>query len=155
MRTGRHRRRLSLSRRAIATVVATGLSSAGLLGLTASPASADVTRCVGAVNTPGAFACYTSPRFNQSGFEQWDIADFPVVCYGLGCTGDVLWLYKPSDEVTGRFTSVSYLGHSYAVYRPAAAQPYVVASDNPRLDPATTLQVLVLSTSLDVVNGLA
>jgi hypothetical protein len=110
---------------------------------------------VGAVSTPGAFACYTSPRFNQSGFEKTDIADFPPICYGIGCTGDVLAAYTPGGEVGGRFTSVSYLGHSYAVYRPDASQPYVVTSDNARLDQATTLQVLVLSMTLDAANGLS
>jgi hypothetical protein len=150
--SARHRRR-SLSERAVAAVAATGLSSAALVGLSAGPAAADVKRCVGAVDTPGAFACYTSPRFDQSGFQEWDIAEFPVVCYGLGCTGDMLWFYKPGTDVGGRFTSVSYLGHSYSVFRPDASQPYIVASDNQRLDPATVLQVLLVSMALDTTNG--
>lgn len=142
------------TRRAAAALAATSVMSTGLLGLSTGTASADVTRCVGAVSTPGAFACYTSPRFDQSGFQEWDIADFPPVCYGLGCTGDVLWLYKPGGVVGGRFISVYYLGHSYAVYRPDSSQPYVVASDNDRLDDTTALQVVVLSMTLDAANGL-
>ena len=152
------RRRTSMSRpsrkvRALAGLGAVAVSTLGVLGGSAAPALADTTRCVGAVGIPGAFACYTSPRFNQSGFEQTDVAQFPVVCYGLGCSGSVLWVFTPNDDyIGGRFTTVVYLGHTYTVYRPAMSQPYILVSDNPRLDEATTVQVLALSMALDAAN---
>ena len=65
----------------------------------------------------------------------------------------MLWILVPGTNVSGQFTSVYYLNHSYAVYRPAAGQPYIVTSDNPRLDEATTVQVLALSTALDAANA--
>ena len=148
----RHR---SSSRRVRALVglgVALG-SSAGLVGLTAAPASADVTRCVGAVQTPGAFACYSSPRWDHSGFDKTTVAEFPVVCYAISCTTGEFHIFTPNDDVSGRFTSVFYLNHTYTVYRPAASQPYIVTSDNPRLDDATSLQVLALSMALDAENS--
>ncbi|MGB8651308.1 MAG: hypothetical protein WCD35_11665 [Mycobacteriales bacterium] len=43
--------------------------------------SADVTRCVGAVETPGAFACYTSPRFDHIGLTRTTVATVPVAVY--------------------------------------------------------------------------
>jgi len=153
-------RRTPLSRpsrkaRALAGLGAVAVSTLGVVGMSSAPALADTTRCIGAVNTPGAFACYTSPRFNQSGFEQTDVASFPVICYGLGCSGSVLWVYTPNDDyIGGRFTTVSYLGHTYTVYRPAMSQPYILVSDNPRLDAATSLQVMALSMTLDAANGL-
>jgi hypothetical protein len=131
------------------------IATAGVVGGGVGTAAADVTRCVGAVETPGAFACYTSPRFNQSGFQKTDVAEFPVVCYGLGCSGSELWAYSPNDDyTTGRFTTVFYLDHTYTVYRPASSQPYIVTSDNPRLDPVTSLQVMALSAALDAENGI-
>jgi hypothetical protein len=151
----RHRKSAPRTARALVGIGATLVSTVAVIGGSAGAASADITRCVGAVQTPGAFACYTSPRFNQSGFEQTDIAEFPVVCYGIGCTGSVLWAYVPNDSyIDGRFTAISYLGHTYTVYRPAASQPYILTSDNPRLDDATTVEVLALSTTLDAANGL-
>ena len=149
----RHRKSTHRSARALVGIGALLVSTVGVVGATAGSAVADVTRCIGAVETPGAFVCYTSPRFNQSGFQQTDIASFPVICYAAGCTGSVLWVYAPSDYVNGRFTSVVYLDHTYTVYRPAASQPYILTSDNPRLDEATTLQVLALSMALDAANG--
>ena len=66
-----------------------------------------------------------------------------------------LWAYKPNDDyIGGRFTAVSYLGHTYTIYRPADSQPYVLLSDNPKLDPATQAEVLALSMTLDAANGL-
>jgi len=152
----RHRSKSSFRKaRALTVLGAVVVSAAAVVGASAGPASADITRCIGAVETPGAFVCYTSPRFNQSGFQQTDVATFPVVCYGLGCSGSVLWAYSPNDDyIGGRFTSVYYLGHSYAVYRPAASQPYLLTSDNTRLDPLTQAQVLALSAALDAANGL-
>jgi hypothetical protein len=149
------RHRLSSPRRtrALTGLGALLVATAGVVGGSVGTASADITRCVGLVQTPGAFACYTSPRFNQSGFQQTDVAEFPVVCYAAGCTGSVLWAYTPSDYINGRFTSVYYLDHTYTVYRPAASQPYILTSDNPRLDPVTSAEVLVLSSALDAENG--
>ena len=153
-------RRPSMSRpsrkaRALVGLGAIAASTVGVLGVTSAPALADATHCVGAVETPGAFACYTSPRFNQSGFQQFDVMEFPIVCYGVGCTGSVLWLYRPNDDyIGGRFTTVSYLGHTYTIYRPADSQPYILLSDNPKLDPITQAEVMALSMSLDAANGL-
>lgn len=155
MYKGRHRRARSATTRALTAAAAAAVASTGFVAFTAAPAAADISRCVGAVQTPGAFACYTSPRFNQSGFERTDVTDFPVVCYGAGCTGDVLYIYEPGGEVDGRFTSVFYLGHTYEIYRPADSQPYILTSDNPNLDPLTEAQVLALSTTLDTLNGIA
>jgi hypothetical protein len=150
----RHRKPNHRAARAFVGLGAVVASTVGVVGGAVGTASADNTYCIGAVQTPGAFACYTSPRFNNSGFERTDIAEFPVVCYGVGCTGSELWAYAPDDYVNGRFTSVYYLGHSYVVYRPAMSQPYILTSDNPRLDDATTVQVLLLSSALDAANGL-
>ena len=144
----------TIARRLGTLAAATSLAGAGLAAVAAAPASADITRCVGAVQTPGAFACYTSPRFNNSGFQRTTLLDFPVVCYGLGCTSGELTAYQPADSVSGRFTAVSYLGHTYTVYRPAGSQPYVLTSDNPRLDPVVTVEVLALASALDAANGL-
>jgi hypothetical protein len=150
----RHRMPSSRRTRALTGLGALVVATAGVIGGGVGPASADITRCIGAVETPGAFVCYTSPRFNQSGFQQTDVAAFPVVCFAVGCTGSVLWAYTPSDYINGRFTSVFYLDHTYTVYRPATDQPYILTSDNPRLDPATQAQVLILSMALDAANGL-
>ena len=144
----------SLARRLGGVAAATTVAVSTLTALATVPAAADITRCVGAVQTPGAFACYTSPRFNQSGFETQDVATFPIVCYGIGCTSSELTAYMPSGDATGRFTSVSYLGHAYTIYRPAQSQPYVLTSDNPRLDTVTEAEVLALSAALDTANGL-
>jgi hypothetical protein len=82
------------------------------------------------------------------------VAAFPIVCYGVGCTGSVLWAYKPNDDyITGRFTAVYYLGHTYTIYRPAASQPYILTSDNPHFTQAEEAEVLALSTTLDAANG--
>ena len=150
----RHRKSLSRRARALTGIGAMVVATAGVLGGGVGTANADATHCIGAVQTPGAFACYTSPRFNQSGFQQWNIMEFPVVCYGIGCTGDELWAYRPNDDyIGGRFTTVSYLGHTYTIYRPADSQPYILLSDNPKLDEATQLQVIALSMTLDAANG--
>jgi len=142
------------TRRLLALVGVTAATAGSLvIGLPAAPAGADITRCVGAVQTPGAFACYTSPRFTSSGLDKQHVADFPVVCYGLGCTASEFHVFVPGDTVDGRFTAVYYLGHTYTIYHPAESQPYVLTSDNPRLDDATQLQVLVLSMALDTANG--
>jgi hypothetical protein len=148
--------RPSLSRRArvLTGVGAALVSTIGVVAGSTGPAGADTTRCVGAVQTPGAFACYTSPRWDNAGLERESVATFPTICYGLGCTATDFHVFAPGDEVDGRYTSVFYLGHSYTVYRPAATQPFVLTSDNPRLDDATTLQVLALSAALDAANGL-
>ena len=151
--TPRHRSSKPRRARALTGIGALLLATAGVVGGSVGPAAADITRCIGFVQTPGAFACYTSPRFNQSGFQQTDVAAFPVVCYAVGCTGSVLWAYMPSDYINGRFTSVYYLGHTYTVYRPASNQPYVLTSDNQRLDPVTEAEVLALSSALDAANG--
>jgi hypothetical protein len=151
----RHRKSPSRRARALTGVAALVASTAGLVGAGSGNAFADTTHCIGAVETPGAFACYTSPRFNQSGFERTDIMAFPIVCYGVGCTGSVLWAYKPNDDyIHGRFTAISYLGHSYTVYRPAASQPYILTSDNPHFDQAQEAEILALSMTLDAANGL-
>jgi hypothetical protein len=151
----RHRKSSSRRARALTGIGAMLVATAGVVGGGVGTAQADTTHCVGAVQTPGAFACYTSPRFNQSGFERTDIMEFPIVCYGVGCTGSVLWAYKPNDDyIGGRFTAVSYLGHTYTIYRPADSQPYVLLSDNPKLDPVTQAEVLALSMTLDAANGL-
>lgn len=133
--------------------LACGFATAtALIGVGVSPAAADVTRCVGAVATPGAFACYTSPRFDHAGLDRTKVATVPEVCYGLGCTSTQLIDYTPTDTFAGRFTAVSYLGHSYTVYRPTAAQPYVITSDNPRISPLEAAEVLALSSALDALN---
>ena len=151
----RHRKSSPRRARALTGVGAMLVATVGVVGGSVGTASADATHCIGAVETPGAFACYTSPRFNQSGFEQWNIMEFPVVCYGIGCTGDELWAYQPNDDyIGGRFTTVSYLGHTYTIYRPADSQPYVLLSDNPKLDTATQAEVLALSMTLDAASGL-
>ncbi len=144
----RHRRAASRARRAARLGAASiAVLATGAL-LPAGAAHADVTRCVGAVATPGAFACYTSPRFDHLGADQQAVAAVPAVCYGLGCTQEQLEVPLPSDTAGGRFTAVSYLGHSYTVYRPTAGQPYVLSSTNPRTGALTTLQVLALEAAL-------
>jgi hypothetical protein len=148
LHAARHRRPARPAVRALrgaTTVLALATVGTALTGL---PAQADVTRCVGAVGTPGAFACYTSPRFDHAGADQRSVADVPAVCYGLGCTREQLEVPLPSDTVGGRFTAVSYLGHSYTVFRPAAGQPYVLTSTNPRFGALTTAQVLALEAAL-------
>jgi hypothetical protein len=140
--------------RAALSLATLSASVAGVVAVAAAPASADTTRCLGAVQTPGAFACYTSPRWDHSGLERTTVAEFPVICYGLGCTAGDFHVFAPGDDVGGRYTSVYYLGHTYTVYRPAAVQPYILTSDNPRLDPATSLQVMALSAALDATNGI-
>lgn len=124
-----------------------GLTVGAALG--ASPASADITRCVGAVDTPGAFACYTSPRFDHIGLARTTVATVPVVCYGVGCTSASQATFVPDEQVGGRFTAVSYLGHTYTVYRPTGAQPYVLTSSSPSFDPVEQVQVLALAAALD------
>jgi len=133
------------------TVTATALLAGGGV-LTAGAAPADITRCVGAVETPGAFACYTSPRFDHIGLDRTEVSTVPVVCYGLGCTQHELQVFVPDDKVGGRFTAVSYLGRTYTVYRPTSEQPYVIASDGP-FTPVEQAQVLLLSAALDAANA--
>jgi hypothetical protein len=146
--------------RAVARLTALALTgtAAGtmLAGVMAVPASADITRCVGAVGVPGAFACYTSPRFNHSGFDNQNVATLPEVCYAVGCTTAQVVVLTPDQANlgTGRFTSVSYLNHTYTVYRPADSQPYILTTDNPHLTPAEPAEVLAISTLLDAANGL-
>ncbi|MCU1599371.1 MAG: hypothetical protein JWO22_80 [Frankiales bacterium] len=132
----------------LARVLAVSAVAAGALALGAGPASADTTRCVGATSTPGAFACYTSPRTDHIGLDKAQVATVPVVCYGLGCTSTELTAYVPGDKVGGRFTAVSYLGRTYTVYRPTGEQPYIIASGG-AFTPAEQLQVLLLSAALD------
>jgi hypothetical protein len=133
-----------------AAALSTAALAVGVLG--AGSAQADTTRCIGAVDTPGAFACYTSPRTDHIGLDKSQLADVPVVCYGLGCTAPVLNVYVPSDQVGGRFTAVFYNGKTYTVYRPTSAQPYVIASGG-SFTPAEQAQVLALSTALDAVGA--
>ena len=148
-----------LCSRLAVTAAATAAGVGALAAVLTAPAAADgfssgdKVRCVGAVQTPGAFACYTSPRFDHVGLAQEDVADFPVVCYGIGCTTDELVLYSPDQTFAGRFIAVSYLGHSYTVYRPDSAQPYILTSDNPRLDPVTEAEVMLLEASLTAANS--
>jgi hypothetical protein len=152
---GRHRKpsKPTPARRVAATAAATAVG-VGTLAAVAFPASADgfssgdKVRCIGAVQTPGAFACYTSPHFDNVGLDQTAVADFPVVCFGLGCTGDELVAYAPDQTFAGRFTAVYYLGHTYTVYRPDDAQPYILTSDNPRLDPVTAAEAMALEATL-------
>jgi hypothetical protein len=159
MPQGRHRLSRPLRRTAhvarIAAVAATATTAtAGFVGI-APVAHADITRCVGVEGQQFAFACYTSPRFNHSGFDNTTVATFPTVCYAIGCTTEQVVVLTPdqSNVGTGRFTAVSYLGHSYTVYRPAASQPYVVTSDNPRATDADNAQALAISALLDTANG--
>ena len=112
-------------------------------------ANADVTRCVGAVGVPGASACYTSPRTDHIGLVVESFGAVPVVCYGLGCTGATLLVYAPGGEVGGRFTTVSYLGNSYTVYRPADGQPYVVKNNSGSFQPVEDVQKLLIQVALD------
>ena len=135
-------------RLATATAAVVALVGGGL----AAPAVADITRCVGAVETPGAFACYTSPRFDHIGLERTTVATVPVVCYGVGCTESELQVFLPDDQVGGRFTSVQYLGNSYAVYRPTGQQPYVATSSAKAFTPVEEAEVLALSAALDAAN---
>ena len=79
--------------------------------------------------------------------------DVPQVCFGLGCTQEQLEIFAPADSFSGRFTAVSYLGHSYTVFRPAAGQPYVLSTTNPRLTPLTGLQALALEAALTAAEG--
>lgn len=138
---------LHLRRVLTSGALATGLALGALAA--AAPARADIVRCVGAIDVPGAYACYTSPRFDHVGLGTTAVATVPVVCYGIGCTQPQLLVYVPDGDVNGRFTAVMYLGHSYTVYRPTGAQPYVITSDNPLLTPADESEVLVISAALD------
>ena len=160
MSRGRHRAAKShpLARRVGVGAAAAALS-AGTLAAFAAPASADTpsgggdkVRCVGAIQVEGAFACWTSPRFDHIGLDKTAIADFPVICYGAGCTGDELIVYTPATSFAGRFIAVYYLGHTYTVYRPDDAQPYILTSDNPGFDAATAAQVLLLEAALEAAN---
>ena len=146
--TPRHRRAPGLRSRLLRGTASTVALVAAGTALAAAPAQADVTRCVGAVGTSGGFACYTSPRFDHAGADQQSVGAVPVVCYGLGCTQEQLEVPLPSDTVGGRFTSVSYLGHTYTVYRPAAGQPYLLTSTNPRAGALTMVQVMALEAAL-------
>jgi hypothetical protein len=133
------------------SALALGLTVAGVAG--AGAAHADITRCVGAVETPGAYACYTSPRFDHLGLERRSVATLPVVCYGLACTGAELKIFVPDDEVGGRFTSISYLGHAYTVSRPTPDQPYLVTSDNQRFVPVTDVEKVLVATAIDALSA--
>ena len=132
------------------SALALGITVGGVAG--AGAAHADITRCVGAVDTPGAFACYTSPRFDHIGLDRQEVGTVPVVCYGLGCTATELQVFVPSDQVGGRFTAVSYLGKTFTVYRPTGEQPYVIAS-NGSFTPVQEAQVLLLSAALDAAGA--
>jgi len=160
MPQGRHRdatspRLIAARFASLAAVTVTAATATAGLASIAPAAHADITRCVGVEGQQFAFACYTSPRFNHSGFDNDTVATFPTVCYAIGCTTEQVVVLTPdqSNIGTGRFTAVSYLGHSYTVYRPAASQPYVVTSDNPRATPAEQTEVLALSALLDAANG--
>ena len=141
---------LLLARAGLTAGIASALLTGGLL--TASAAHADTTRCIGAVDVPGAFACYTSPRTDHIGLDKAEVASVPEVCYGLGCTSPMLMIYVPSDQVGGRFTAVSYFGKTYTVYRPTGQQPYIIASGG-TFTPAEQAEVLALSTALDAVGA--
>lgn len=133
------------------TAVTTALA-AGMLGATVlapAAAHADITRCVGAVQTPGAYACYTSPRFDHIGLDRASVATVPVFCYAIGCTGSQLVLFEPGDNVGGRFTSVTYIGNTYTVYRPTDAKPFVVTSNSSTFQPAEDVQQLLIAVALD------
>lgn len=161
MSRGRHRMPSSssstLARRLVVTAAATAVG-VGTLACVAGPASADgfssgdKVRCVGAVETPGAFACYTSPHFDNVGLDQAATIDFPEICYGLGCTADELIVYAPNQTFDGRFTAVYYFGHTYTNYRPADGQPYILTSNNPRLDDVTAAEALALESALAAAN---
>jgi hypothetical protein len=141
--------------RSAARLAVTATATALLAGggaLTAGAAHADTTRCIGAVGVPGAFACYTSPRFDHIGLDRSEVSTVPVVCYGLGCTDTELKVFVPADQVGGRFTAVSYFGKTYTVYRPTSEQPYVIASGG-TFTPVEEVQVLLLSGLLDAANA--
>lgn len=139
-------RRLAATATALTALALGSLAAAG-------PALADITRCVGAVGTDGAYACYTSPRFDHIGLGRETIATIPVVCYGVGCTSPTFAVFVPSDKVDGRFTAVEYAGNTYTVYRPTGAQPYVLTSNAGTFTPAEQAQVLVLAALLDAANA--
>lgn len=121
----------------------------GAGALTANPAHADITRCVGAVDVPGASACWTSPRFDHIGLERETVATIPVICYAVGCMGSELQVFRPSEQVSGRFTAVTYFGNTYTVYRPTADQQYVVTSNSSTFTPAEVVQQLLVAVALD------
>jgi len=137
-------------KRSLLLLAKTSALTLALLGagaVSAGAAHADITRCVGAVDTPGAFACWTSPRFDHIGLERETLATMPVVCYGYGCTAGELQFFVPGGEVGGRFIAVSYLDKTYTVYRPTSAQPYIIASGG-TFTPAQEAQVLLLAGAL-------
>jgi hypothetical protein len=139
-------------KRSLAALAQTaGLTALLLAGgaLAAAPAHADITRCVGAVEVPGASACWTSPRFDHIGLQRETAATIPVVCYGLGCLGTELQVYRPTDQVGGRFTAVTYMGNTYTVYRPTANQQYVVTSNSSTFRPVQGLEQLLVAVALD------
>lgn len=137
-------------RRLAALSVAGTLAGTALVGLTPTAASADIARCVGLPSETVAFACYTSPRFDQSGFDRSYVAIFPSVCYGLGCTVPESTVYTPDgNAINGRFIALLYLGHTYNIYRPADNQPYIVTSDNPTLTPTEQTQIMAFTTVLE------